>query len=50
MKLSAFALDYDGTMAVDGVLDLSVRYAIADLRRRGIVVGSAGDQRQWSCA
>src|SRR5205809_2657112 len=38
MKLSAFALDYDGTIAVDGALDPSVREAIADLRRRGIVV------------
>jgi len=35
MKLSAFALDYDGTIAVEGVLDPSVREAIADLRRQG---------------
>jgi hydroxymethylpyrimidine pyrophosphatase-like HAD family hydrolase len=38
MKLSAIALDYDGTIAVDGVLDPSVRDAIADLRRRGVVI------------
>lgn len=38
MKLSALALDYDGTIAVDGVLEPSVRDAIADARRRGIVV------------
>jgi hydroxymethylpyrimidine pyrophosphatase-like HAD family hydrolase len=38
MKLSAFALDYDGTIAVEGVLDPSVREAIADLRRQGIIV------------
>ena len=38
MKLTALALDYDGTIAVDGVLDVAVRGAIADARERGIVV------------
>ena len=37
MKLAAFALDYDGTIAVDGVLDPGVRDAIADARRQGIM-------------
>ena len=38
MKLSALALDYDGTIAVDGVLDAEVRQAIGEARQRGIVV------------
>jgi hydroxymethylpyrimidine pyrophosphatase-like HAD family hydrolase len=38
MKLSALALDYDGTIAVNGALDSAVRDAIADARRRGVVV------------
>jgi len=38
MKLSAFVLDYDGTIAVDGVFNPAVRSAIASVRRRGIVV------------
>lgn len=38
MKLSAFALDYDGTIARDGVFDADVRQAIAEVRRRGILV------------
>lgn len=38
MKFSALALDYDGTIAVNGVFDHSVREAVADARRRGIVV------------
>ena len=37
MKLAAFALDYDGTIAVDGVLDPGVRDAIAVARRQGIM-------------
>jgi hydroxymethylpyrimidine pyrophosphatase-like HAD family hydrolase len=37
MKLAAIALDYDGTIAVDGVLDAGVRDAIADARRQGIM-------------
>jgi hydroxymethylpyrimidine pyrophosphatase-like HAD family hydrolase len=38
MKLAALALDYDGTIAVDGVLDPEVRRAIAAARQHGIVV------------
>jgi hypothetical protein len=38
MKLSVIALDYDGTIARRGVLDPSVRAAIADARTAGIVV------------
>jgi len=38
MKLSALALDYDGTIAIDGVLDSSVRAAIGEVRQRGIAV------------
>ena len=37
MKLSAFVLDYDGTIADDGVLVPEVRAAIGSVRRRGIV-------------
>src|SRR6059036_2810881 len=38
MKLAALALDYDGTIAVDGILDRSVRDAIAAARQHGVVV------------
>jgi hypothetical protein len=38
MKLGAVAIDYDGTIAVDGVFDPSVRLAIAELRLNGIAV------------
>src|SRR5690242_20653775 len=38
MKLAALALDYDGTIAVGGVLDPDVRHAMADARGRGIAV------------
>ena len=38
MKLSALALDYDGTIALNGVLDPTVRQAIADVRQHGIAV------------
>ena len=38
VKLSALALDYDGTIAVDGVLDPGVREAIAEARQKGIAV------------
>lgn len=38
MKFAALALDYDGTIAVNGVLDRAVRDAIGEARRRGIVV------------
>jgi hydroxymethylpyrimidine pyrophosphatase-like HAD family hydrolase len=38
MKIGVLALDYDGTIARDGVLDPEVRSAIADVRRHGIAV------------
>jgi hypothetical protein len=38
VKLSAIALDYDGTVARRDVLDSSVREAIAVARTQGIVV------------
>ena len=38
MKFSALALDYDGTIAVDGVFESAVRDAVGEARRRGIVV------------
>src|ERR1700681_1875291 len=38
MKFAVLALDYDGTVAVDGVLDPSVRHAIAELRQQRIAV------------
>ena len=38
MKFLALALDYDGTIAVDGVLDQAVRESIAHVRSKGIVV------------
>ena len=38
MKLGAVALDYDGTIAIDGAFDPSVRAAIAELRIRGCAV------------
>jgi len=38
MKLASLALDYDGTIAVGGILDRSVRDAIAEARQQGIVV------------
>lgn len=38
MKFGVLALDYDGTIARDGVLDPAVREAIAQVRARGIAV------------
>jgi hydroxymethylpyrimidine pyrophosphatase-like HAD family hydrolase len=38
MKLAAVALDYDGTIAVDGAFDPSVRGVIAELRLQGVAV------------
>jgi hypothetical protein len=38
LKFGVLALDYDGTIARDGILDSDVRAAIADARARGIVV------------
>ena len=37
MNLQALALDYDGTIAVDGVFDPAVRAAIAEAGRRGVL-------------
>jgi hydroxymethylpyrimidine pyrophosphatase-like HAD family hydrolase len=45
MKFAALALDYDGTIAVDGVFDPAVREAVADARRRGIVAILATGRR-----
>ena len=45
MKLSALALDYDGTIAVNETLDPTVRAAIADVRRRGVIVVLATGRR-----
>ena len=38
MKFGVLALDYDGTIARDGVLDPGVKAAIVEARARGIVV------------
>ena len=38
MKFGVLALDYDGTIAHDGILDPDVKAAIAEVRGRGIVV------------
>ena len=38
MKFGILALDYDGTIANDGVLDPDVKSAIAEARAQGIVV------------
>ncbi|HXY11635.1 MAG TPA: HAD hydrolase family protein [Terriglobales bacterium] len=38
MKFGVLALDYDGTVASDGVLDPDVKAAIVEVRARGIVV------------
>jgi hypothetical protein len=38
MKFGVLALDYDGTIATNGVLDPEVRTAISEARARGIVV------------
>ena len=38
MKFSALTLDYDGTLAVDGVFSPAVREAVGAARRSGIVV------------
>lgn len=45
MKLAAVALDYDGTIAVNGVLDPGVRNAIGHLRQRGTAVILATGRR-----
>ena len=38
MRLRVIAIDYDGTIARDGVLDPSVRTAFAEARKRGMLV------------
>ncbi len=38
MRFRALALDYDGTIAVNGVLDPGVKAAILEARARGVVV------------
>lgn len=38
MKLRALALDYDGTIAQDGVLNPNVRAAIGEARSHGLTV------------
>jgi len=38
LKFGVLALDYDGTIARDGVLDSDVRASIAEARGRGIIV------------
>jgi len=38
MLLRSIALDYDGTIAVNGILDPHVREAITNARRRGLLV------------
>ena len=38
MQLSVLALDYDGTIAQDGVLDPEVRQAILEVRAHGVTV------------
>ena len=45
MKFSTLALDYDGTIAVDGVFDPDVRRAIGAARRRGVVVALVTGRR-----
>jgi hydroxymethylpyrimidine pyrophosphatase-like HAD family hydrolase len=45
MKLAAIALDYDGTIAVNDVMDASVRTAIAAARDAGIAVVLATGRR-----
>src|SRR6188768_1455625 len=38
MKLSVLAIDYDGTIALDGAFDPGVREAIAEVRQNGVAV------------
>ncbi len=38
MRLRVIATDYDGTIAIDGLLDPAVREAIAHARKRGVLV------------
>ena len=45
MKFAALALDYDGTIATEGILDPAVREAIGIARRRGIAVALVTGRR-----
>ncbi len=45
MKFAALAVDYDGTIATDGVFDPSVRLAIGEARQLGIVVALVTGRR-----
>lgn len=45
MKLATLALDYDGTIAIDGVFDPEVRRAIGAARQRGVVVALVTGRR-----
>ena len=45
MKFAALALDYDGTVATDGVFHPAVREAIGDVRQRGIAVALVTGRR-----
>jgi hypothetical protein len=45
MKLAAIALDYDGTIAINGVMDASVRAAIGEARDAGVAVILATGRR-----
>lgn len=45
MKLAAIALDYDGTIAVNGIMDPSVRSVIGEARGAGIAVILATGRR-----
>jgi len=45
MKFSALALDYDGTIATNGIFEPAVRSAVADVRRRGIAVALVTGRR-----
>jgi hydroxymethylpyrimidine pyrophosphatase-like HAD family hydrolase len=45
VKLSAFALDFDGTLTFNGRLPSSVAEAITDARRRGVVMVLATGRR-----
>ena len=50
LKLKVVALDYDGTVARDDVLEPSVRAAIANARTHGIFTPSARVGRAGMCA
>src|SRR5471030_1154534 len=45
MKFGALALDYDGTIATNGVLNPNVREAIGEVRQRGIAVALVTGRR-----